>query len=584
MDLFSFVKQNVDILNLVLEYTNLKKAGAIYWKGRCPFHHEKTGSFTVSPHKQIFYCFGCHVTGDVINFIEKIEHLTAFEATQFLVQRYNLELPKELAQQQHNSVNTKIYYQACYTFASWCHDTLMQNPAAQAYLQHRKITQTTIAHFLIGVCAHGPRAVQNLIAYAHKQGINATDLMNAHILLQSKQGLYLAYDNRIIFPIKDHIGQICGFGGRIFMDQDTRVKYYNSMESAQFKKSKILFGLDSAKHEIQKQQTVIIVEGYMDCIALWQLGVKNAVATLGTACTTEHLQQLTKHAQTIYLLYDADNAGKNAIARIAASCWQLDFDIKVITLPEGHDPASMMEQNINIQPYVNKAQDIFNFFVDLKGHNFNQESIKHKMMLLQELFEIIRQHTDSLKQNILLMKASESLQIPLEILKNEYTNKYYTKQAAISSQQNHTSVTTPNSLLEDQIVAAIAYNNQIISPQYELLLTTGLSGVALQAVQSIIQHVKDHQAETCNHTIDDMVPALIIEYVRNCMFKLHEDVTSIMFDKLMQQFQKKYWKSIIMAIKTKMIQANKEHNKDEIQRLLQIFEQLKFEVYKNGRL
>jgi len=592
MDLFNFIKNNVDILSVIEQYTGLKKTGSLYWKGRCPFHHEKTPSFTVSPHKNIYYCFGCHATGDVINFIEKIEHLSAFEATQHLVQRYHLEVPKEIQQQQPGLQASKNYYQLCSAVTNWCNAMLPKHPLAASYLQQRNISSPTIAHFMIGFFPGGSRNIQQLMSYVTLQGFSSQDLIDANILLNGKQGLYSPYENRIIFPIKEHLGQVCGFGGRIFMPDDTRPKYYNSMDSSYFKKGKILFALDGAKHEIQKKQTAIIVEGYMDAIALWQHGFKNSVATLGTACSSEHLQQLAKHAQTIYLLYDADPAGKQAIMRLASSCWQLDLDLKVATLPKDQDPASMLEQNSNVQPYIEQAQDIFNFFVEAKTATFAQDSMKHKMATLLELLEIISQVQDSLKQNVLLMKASESLQIPLEILKNEYTKKHAAHQNHSMSPHNGTTITakpikepqeTQNNKLEQQIIAILAYNPQIMTERHELLLTACLSSEALLIVQSIVDHKKTHEGP-CTHAIEEMIDAQLISYIRSLMFTLGDGTIEQTFQNLMVQFQKKYWKSITSTIKMKLIQAKKNHNEQEVQRLLTVFEQLKSEVYKNGRL
>jgi len=586
MDLFNFIKSNVDILDVISAYTAVKKTGSLYWKGRCPFHHEKTASFTVSPHKNIFYCFGCHATGDVINFIEKIEHLNPFEATQYLAERYNLDIPQEIQQQSGHHVS-KNYYQLCHSFATWCNSMLPKYPLAASYLEKRNITAATIQHFMLGFFPGGSRNISQLISYISSQGFTTQNLIDAHILQQGKQGLYSPYENRIMFPIKEHLGKVCGFGGRIFLPDDTRVKYYNSMDSSYFKKGKLLFGLDSAKHEIQKTQKAIIVEGYMDCIALWQYGLKNAVATLGTACSTDHLQQLTKHAQTIYLLYDADNAGKQAVLKLASSCWQLDLDLKVITLPQGQDPASLLEQKADIMPYVDRSCDIFNFFVEAKSSTFSQDSIKQKMNVLHELLDIIAQETDSLKQNILLIKASQSLQIPLEILKNEYTNKYKVQPKNTTSNIEKLEPKTSESLtigsLEEQIVATIAHNPHIMTQEHELLLTTGLNEKNLMILQAVIDHKKKHIDE-CKHSIEEMIDPSLIEYLRSIIFKAGDGATDQTFQSLMQQFKKKYWKSIINTIKIKIFQAQKDLNESEVQRLLTVFEQLKIEVYKNGRL
>lgn len=582
MDLFNFIKQNVDILTVVGEYTNLKKTGSLYWKARCPFHHENTPSFTVSPHKNIFYCFGCHVTGDVINFIEKIEHLTALEAAQYLAQRYHLEIPKEVS---HSIAPTlqKNHFQLCYNVAQWCHTMLLKNPQALAYLKQRNLTPATCTQFLLGYFPAGPRGIQQLLAHVSPLGFSSQNLIDAHIIFPGKQGLYSPYEDRIIFPIKDHVGQACGFGGRVFLPHDTRPKYYNSMESNYFKKGKILYGFDMAKSEIQKQQTAIMVEGYTDCIAMYQHGFKNVVATLGTAGSSEHLQQLAKHAQKIYLLYDADEAGKQAIIRLTTACWQLDLDLKVVILPADHDPASMLEKGQDIAPYIEQAQEIFNFFVSIKGDNFQQESMKHKMSIVHELFELIAQVKDSLKRNILLMKISESLQFPLEIIKNEYTNRYERNEQTPIKNSNPIVHHTGQEKLEEQILAAIVYDPSLLTTTYETLLLATMNPEVLAILQKIITYKQQHQ-----NVLPEHLPLILnnqeMAQAQRAMFSIDSSNLKQTFENLMLQFQKKYWKTLASHIRIKIIQAQRINDTQEVQRLIDVFEELKNELCKNGRL
>jgi DNA primase len=597
MDLFNFVKQHVDILNVIGEYTSLKKTGSLYWKARCPFHHENTPSFTVSPHKNIYYCFGCHVTGDVIGFIEKIENLTAFEAAQHLVDRYHLDVPKEVSRSLAPTLN-KSHYQLCYVVASWCNSMLLKHAESLQYLKNRKFDQATITQFLLGYFPAGARGVQQLLAHVAPLGFSSQDLINANIIFPGKQGLYSPFEDRVMFPIKDHVGQVCGFGGRVFLPHDTRPKYYNSKESDYFKKGKILFGFDIAKAEIQKQQAAIVVEGYTDCIALYQHGFKNVVATLGTACSPEHLQQLAKHAQKIYLLYDADAAGRQAIIRLTTSCWQLDLDLKVISLPVGQDPASMLEKEESIVPYMQQAQEIFNFFVAFKGDNFSQESMKHKMAVVHEMFELIAQLKDSLKQNILLMKIAESLQIPLEIIKNEYTNRYGNNQASLKNSsknvesRNIETVTRDTvgqeshdkqDKLEEQILGVIAYDPALLTIMHETLLLAALSAPALNVVQKIINYKRQNPAIVLQD-LATILDSTEFAQVQRAMFLVDGANLKHTFENLMLQFQKKYWKTLASHIRMKIVQAQKMNDKPEVQRLIDVFEELKIELCKNGRL
>jgi DNA primase len=581
VDLFNFVKQHVDIISVVGEYTTLKKTGSMYWKGRCPFHYENTPSFTVSPHKGIFYCFGCHVTGDVIGFVEKIENLNAFQAAQHLAQRYNLEIPQELSKS-FTPTLSKTHAQLCAVVASWCNQMLAKSATACAYLKKRNISAATCSKYLIGFFPPGTRGISQLLNFVTPQGFSSQDLIDANIIFPGKQGLYSPYEDRIMFVIKDHLGHTSGFGGRIFLEHDTRPKYYNSKESEFFKKGKTLFGLDLAKSEIQKKQEVIVVEGYMDCVALSQLGYKNVVATLGTACSSDHLQQLAKHAQKIYFLYDADLAGKQAVIRLTSMCWQLDLDVKVVKFPAGQDPADFLHNTADIAPFIEQAQDIFDFFVSIKSDNFDQESMKHKMAVIHEMFELVAHVADDLKRNILLGKIAQSVQTPLEIIKKEYTKRY---QQQTSKTQAETAKNVPDpgvhipekdELLTEQIIGVILNEPGLLTLKYETLLLASLSGTALSIIEKIVHYKKEHQAVQVQN-LPEILSAQELATYQRVSFSIESSNLKQTLQTLMLKFQKKYWKSMTGHIRMKIMQAQRIHDIQEVQRLLDLFEELKIE-------
>lgn len=583
MDLFNFVKNQLDIINVVSEYTNLKKTGSQYWKALCPFHHEKTPSFTVSPHKKIFYCFGCHLTGDVINFIEKVENVPAFQAVQHLIQRYNLDVPESLLEISGSLKQEKTIFQLCQTVAQWCNNKLVKNQKAIDYLLSRKMSPAICSQFTIGYFPDGSKNIQDLLSYVHQNGFSSEDLLNEHIIFQGKTGFYSPFENRIMFPIKDHLGHTCGFGGRIFQPNDQRPKYYNSKETTVFKKGKILFGLDLAKHEIQKQKTAFIVEGYTDCIAMHQHGYPNTVATLGTACTLDHLKQLARHAQTIYMLYDADAAGKQAMLKLAQSCWQLDMELKVITLPLNQDPASVLEQEQTLDPYIAQAYDIFTYFLQSMGGEYQKDTMKDKLGAIADLLELINNIPDELKQNILLMKASEIIQVPLEILKKEYNNRNKHdkgKQEPIAPQPTPL---TQEYDIEQQILASVFYDPSIVTKQHETLLYAKLTEPVKNIIEKIVTH-HNNPDKPSEQTVDAVLTPQELQHVQQVLFKVESSNIKGLFGNLMIQFQKKHWKSLASHIKMKMMQAKQANNKKEMQELIDIFESLKKDLYKNGRL
>lgn len=582
MDLFNFVKNQLDIITVITEYTSLKKTGSQYWKAPCPFHHEKTPSFTVSPHKKIFYCFGCHQTGDVINFIEKIENISAIQAVQHLIQRYNLDVPESL-DSNHMRKQDKSIFQLCHLVAQWCNNQLLKNKRAQEYLLNRHIHPATCSQFTIGYFPDGSKAIQELLSYTLNNGFSSEELLQEHIIFQGKAGFYSPFENRIMFPIKDHLGQTCGFGGRIFLPHDQRPKYYNSKETAHFKKGKILFGFDIAKHEIQKLKTAFIVEGYTDCIAMHQHGYINTVATLGTACTIDHLKQLAKHAQTVFMLYDADAAGKQAMLRLAQSCWQLEIELKVILLPQDQDPASVLETEQTLDPYIARASDIFTYFVQSMGQEFQSLTMKDKISAISELLELVRNIQDELKQNFLLMKASEIIQVPLDILKKEYNNKSKDEQNKQPVTTSKKELLTPEQELEQQILAAVFYDPSIVTKQHETLLNATLSDPIKTLFTKIIEHFNINGLSQ-TQKLEQFLTPQELQYVQQLLFKVESSNIKLMFNNLMIQFQKKHWKSLVSHIKMKIMQAKQTNNKKEMQELIDIFESLKKDLYKNGCL
>ena len=420
MNIFSHLKSHLSISDVIGQYTTLKRVG-LYFKGRCPFHHEKTASFTISPHIGIFYCFGCHQTGDVIAFIAKIEQCSQIDAAKFLADRYGIDLPADDTWSKSNSsVDKKTHYQhVCTTFALWCHEQLAKNSFIVQYLAHRGFNKMSVTSFCVGYFPGGPHSIKQLLFDMNKKNILAQDLVDAHILSEGKIALYSPFEDRLLFPIKDALGRVCGFGGRTFKQNDTRPKYYNSRESDFFSKGSTLYGLSEAKKSIQESGRVYLVEGYTDCLAMAQYSYPNTVATLGTACTSAHLKILSRYAHHLSILYDSDQAGKQAILRLTHMCWQANMELEVITLPEGQDPASFLTEQRDLKPYVDQAEDIFVFYIKSLGNNFNSKPLTQKITIIRTLLETIKTLNDPLKKDILLQKASQYFDIQLSVLQDE---------------------------------------------------------------------------------------------------------------------------------------------------------------------
>ncbi|MCX5922406.1 MAG: DNA primase [Candidatus Dependentiae bacterium] len=598
MSLFNFIKSSLSILDVVGNYTTLKKAG-LYWKGHCPFHNEKTASFTVSPHKEIYYCFGCNSGGDLISFIAKVENCSPIEAAKLLVERYQLNPPADTFDgHEYKPEKSKHYYELCKAVATWCHESLLQSPMLMDYLKKRGFTKNMASYFTIGYFPGGLAAVQNLMKAMGTHQILPHDLIEANILSQGKTVLYSPFEERLMFPIKDHLGRYCGFGGRVFKPHDERPKYYNSRENEFFTKGSLLFGIDLAKKSIQETETAFLVEGYTDCVAMVQHGYPNTVATLGTACTTEHLKQLARYTQQLYIIYDSDNAGHQAILRLTELCWQVSLEPKVICLPAKEDPASFLGKGNDLKPLIAKAQDIFMFFIDAAGNEFSTKPLSEKIALVRKLVATIHNIDDSLKRDILLQKAAKTLDIPLQSMQNELarTALRYDSQKeslrvsgtelSLASAQpktvakpekpaNTPPVYQPIPKLEKMIFSAIMDNMQLFNSKNDKYLLEYLPAPLrdiLEKLKSLTEHRKGIDFiqffDTLNEYEQQYVSKLLLE-------QEEKNIQPEAFEQLVLQFHKKNWKSIVHAIKTKLTQAKNENNIEDVEKLMQDFLELK---------
>jgi len=583
MNLFNYLKTRITILDVVSEYATLKKAG-LYWKGQCPFHQEKTASFTVSPHKEIFYCFGCHVGGDAISFIARIEQCSQLQAAHHLVERYQVEIPSALMHEATTKTTTdKQYYQICHEVAQWCNKQLAKSAAATAYMQSRAIAQESVTKFCLGYFPGGLTNVKQFITHMAKHNILVDDLLKANILTQGKNILFSPFEERIIFPIADHLGRFCGFGGRIFKSNETRPKYYNSHENEHFAKGSLLFGFDKAKREIQKKESVFLVEGYTDCIAMAQHGFVNTIATLGTACTLEHLTTLSRHAQQLYVLYDGDNAGHQAILRIGQLCWQASIDLKVICLPAQEDPASFLSKGLDLQPLIEQARDFFTFFIQTLGTNFNQKTLGQKLELARKVLDMIAKLDDPLKKDILLAQASAELKLPLEALKKELERPKAIKAASVSPAPVLTAPAAPAadpvkaSTLENKIFFAILNNIHLMNKANEEFLITYLPHPLCDILKKLREE-KEKNAALGFIQFFELLNAQEQTYVSKVTLASQEDVHRTDFEYLVTQLQKKHWKAIVNTIKIKLAFARQKGDEDTITTLMQSFNELKKKI------
>ncbi|MFZ7158740.1 DNA primase [Avibacterium gallinarum] len=385
------VLARTDIVELINSRVKLKKAGREY-QACCPFHHEKTPSFTVSPKKQFYHCFGCHAHGNAISFLMEYEKLEFIEAVEELANHLGLEIPYEKSphfdgknKPQANYRTKKDLYQLMQEIAVFYHQQLPHNIPAQSYVQKRGLSTEVIERFQIGFSPNQFSAVLNQFGRNQEDRQKLFDV--GMLSRNEKQDVYDRFRNRLMFPIRDRRGRTIAFGGRVLGDE--KPKYLNSPESMTYHKGSELYGLFEALQVNDSPEMLLVVEGYMDVVALAQFGVDYAVASLGTATTPEQIQLAFRSTEQLICCYDADRAGRDAAWRALENALPFLEDgrqIKFIFLPDGEDPDTFIRQygKDGFENYIRQAQSLSDFlFATLSAQvDFSSKEGKGKLAAL----------------------------------------------------------------------------------------------------------------------------------------------------------------------------------------------------------
>ncbi len=426
-----FVHQVVaanNIVELIAKYTTLKKTGKSYM-GCCPFHHEKTPSFSVSPDKQIYHCFGCHASGDVIDFLSNYNGLSFVEAIEELAALQNLEVPYEATNRhgQKTDVTNKIYEAlvAASKYYRWCLRYDRNKTEVIDYIKSRGINAKTAQHFQIG---YAPDKWQSLYDLLVKQ--YSLDVLDQAGLIVSREkgGAYDRFRDRVIFPIRNRKGQIIGFGGRVLPNKDAKPKYLNSPETPVFFKNQELYGLYELKLQYKNPDQVVVVEGYMDVVGLYQHGYPFAVATLGTALSQTHVKLLFRTTEQIILCFDGDAAGQNAALRafeMVLPFLSQNKKARFLTLPQEHDPDSYI-QAVGLELFkqeVLEATPAADFFIQYLLAKYTLSSADSLAELIEELKQILKNVPESAYTEIIIQQLAKAVDTSVLQLKRMIAQK-----------------------------------------------------------------------------------------------------------------------------------------------------------------
>lgn len=420
MDPIEEIKSKIDIVDFISQYISLKKSGSNF-KALCPFHSEKTPSFFVSPEKQIWHCFGCSAGGDIFGFLIRIEHLEFPEALQILAQKAGVSLKKydsslrdkKTTLYKINNLTTQVY-----------HKILLEHPkggkALNYLLKERKIPLDIIKKFQIGFA---PSGYENLLKFLKNKGYSKEELIESGVARRTEGGRVVdLFKERIIFPLKDHLGRIVGFSARALNPKD-EPKYLNTPQTLIFDKSNILYGLFEGKEKIREEKSVIVCEGQMDVLACHKVRIENVVCSSGTAFTEKQISLLKKYTNKIFFAFDKDLAGEEALLRSLGLALDSEFTVKVVLLKGGKDPDEIIKKNPELFKKAAKTPlDFLDFYFSSISDKIDTVTVEGKREVLEKIFPLFKKIKNKIEQSKWLSSLASFLKVEDKVIFDAFSS------------------------------------------------------------------------------------------------------------------------------------------------------------------
>jgi len=415
-DIINQILDRADIAEVISGYIPLKRAGRNF-RANCPFHHEKTPSFMISPDKQIFHCFGCGVGGNVFGFVMKYERIEFPEAVELVGTKVGIQIPKSSSGQSQNRSEAAKIHSANEAAVQFYHYTLLETEHAKDavnYLNKRGVKEETVKKLKLGFA---PSGWDSFLSFAKKKGFDAKLLERAGLALAGKDGnFYDRFRQRVIFPIHNNKGQVVGFGARVL--DETLPKYMNSPDTPVYSKGRNLYGLNLAIEHIKEKDYVIIVEGYLDFLTPFQAGVGNIVASLGTALTNEQVKLLKRFTNNIVMVFDPDSAGEAASLRGLDVAVAEGMNVKVATLPKGCDPDKFVAQE-GVEKFIKcieTAADFFDYKYNLLKSRLKNFDVNSKSKIANEMLITIAKISNAVVKSEYIKRLSQYLDVDTQAL------------------------------------------------------------------------------------------------------------------------------------------------------------------------
>ncbi|RMH08239.1 MAG: DNA primase [Nitrospirae bacterium] len=575
------LRDAIDIVTLISGYVALSKIGQNY-RGLCPFHSEKTPSFTVTPSRQMFYCFGCGTGGDVFTFLMKKEGIGFMEAVRELAELAKLPVPSEAkAGSCSTSPDQRVQLEAIHARAqTWFHHNLFEHAmgrTALAYLTERGLHLETLRAFGVGFA---PASWDGLTRYLLHAGFRLQDVVQSGLILTKpgKTGYYDRFRGRIMIPIVNLRGQVVGFGGRVL--DGTLPKYLNSPETPLFSKGRMLYGLDRAREAIARLNTAILVEGYFDVMTLHQSGFQHVVAPLGTALTRDHVALIRRFATTVVLVFDGDSAGSHAVLRALDLFVNSGMTVRVAILPEGYDPDTYVRTHGSQALHTlleTQAVPLLDFAIEHSLQRHRHGTLDDRIRQVDDLLRIIMKADNVIMREEYTRSVAERLGIRQELLVQRYPQLLRRGETSASPEKNLVrNRDKQNGKKEDReerdLVALLLRGAFTVDQLHALQEEEFTNPLYRQLVRVILYHIDASgtlvwDAFHAQIAGDDVLGPLVAELTTMDEGYFHaEDVVGYIWDCLRALTRKKIRTALNQAI-ARLRAAERDGRGDEIQRL-----------------
>lgn len=582
-ELIDEILDRADIVQLIEAYLPLKRQGR-NMVGLCPFHLEDTPSFSVSPDKQMYYCFGCQKGGNAISFVMEYEHLSFQEAVAKLAQRVGVTLPeREMTTGQKRFYDEKQrLIQINKAAAAYYREQLKRTPLALTYLQKRGVSEEIASRFLLGYAAD---SWENLKQFLLKKGFTEPDMLKAGVVSQGESGRYFdRFRNRLMFPICDKKGDVIAFGGRVL--DDSLPKYLNTPETAVFHKGQNLYGLHLAFPNIRKEEEAILMEGNVDVITAHQWGVDNAVAPLGTAFTEEHAKILKRYCARVTVAFDGDSAGQRATDKALEILMRHGFRVYAMEIPAPHDPDDYLRTYGKIGWDRLKANSLsyMDFKIKIAMNKFDAATAEGKADILKELGPSLFALKNIVEQSEYIREISEKLDISEDLLRMDMQRKASQGRSDIGSGMDfqEEKVSRGITTAKNSVLYFAAENQQVFE---EIDAATGWNFLDSAAQKIVVKTIKEHLPAYTWRFRDLMDLAaeeeksIIVSYIMEDPFALVKDKNA-MFRDCWRSIRKEALIKEKDQLQRRIKECEKSGNNGEVDILLRNFAKIQQELRK----